>query len=74
MADAEPPAQEGEGRVEAMSQTTERDTGSEERTQLGARVPKSLHRRLRVYAATEDREVQDAVIEAIEDFLRRHGY
>jgi hypothetical protein len=74
MAKAEPPAPGGEGRVEAVSQTAERDADSEERVQLGARIAKSLHRRLRVYAATEDRDVQDAVAEALDDFLRRHGY
>jgi len=57
-----------------MSQATEQATGGEERTQLGARVPKSLHRRLRVYAATEGKDVQDVVAEAVDRLLTEQGY
>jgi len=40
-------------------------------TQLAARIPKELHRRLRLYCVTYDIAVQDFVTQAIEEKLGR---
>lgn len=37
------------------------------------RGPKSLRRRLRVLAAETDRSVQDISVEALKEYLERHG-
>ena len=40
-------------------------------TQLATRIPKDLHRRLKLYCVTHDIAVQDFVVEAIEEKLGR---
>ena len=40
-------------------------------TQLATRIPKELHRRLKLYCVTHEIAVQDFVTEAIEQKLRR---
>ena len=40
-------------------------------TQLATRIPKELHRRLKLYCVTHDIAVQDFVVEAIEEKLGR---
>ena len=40
-------------------------------TQLAARIPKELHRRLRLYCVTHDIVLMHFVTEAIEEKLRR---
>jgi len=39
--------------------------------QLATRIPKDLHRRLKLYCVTNDMMVQDFVVEAIEEKLGR---
>ena len=43
----------------------------EAQTQLATRIPKELHRRLRLYCVTHDIAVQDFVTQAIEEKLGR---
>ena len=40
-------------------------------TQLATRIPKDLHRRLKLYCVTHDIMVQQFVVEAIEERLGR---
>ena len=40
-------------------------------TQLATRIPKDLHRRLKLYCVTHEIAVQDFVVEAIEEKLGR---
>ena len=40
-------------------------------TQLATRIPKELHRRLKLYCVTHEIDVQDFVTEAIEEKLGR---
>jgi predicted HicB family RNase H-like nuclease len=40
-------------------------------TQLATRIPKELHRRLKLHCVTNDIMVQDFVVEAIEEKLGR---
>ena len=40
-------------------------------TQLATRIPKDLHRRLKLHCVTNDIMVQDFVVEAIEEKLGR---
>jgi len=40
-------------------------------TQLATRIPKELHRRLKLYCVTHDMMVQHFVVEAIEEKLGR---
>ena len=40
-------------------------------TQLATRIPKDLHRRLKLHCVTKDIMVQDFVVEAIEEKLGR---
>ena len=40
-------------------------------TQLATRIPKQLHRRLKLYCVTHEIDVQDFVTEAIEEKLGR---
>jgi hypothetical protein len=40
-------------------------------TQLATRIPKDLHRRLKLYCVTHDTMLQHFVTEAIEERLRR---
>ena len=47
---------------------TERD---EPIAQLAARIPKDLHRRLKLYCVTHETAVQDFVIHAIQEKLGR---
>ena len=47
---------------------TERD---EPVAQLATRIPKELHRRLKLHCVTHDIAVQDFVVEAIEEKLGR---
>jgi len=46
-------------------------TAHEAWTQLATRIPKDLHRRLKVYCVTHEIAVQDFVVEAIEEKLGR---
>ena len=48
-----------------------RETTEEVLTQLATRIPKDLHRRLKVYCVTHEIAVQDFVVEAIEEKLGR---
>ena len=48
-------------------------TAHEAWTQLATRIPKDLHRRLKVYCVTHEIAVQDFVVEAIEEKLGRTG-
>ena len=49
-------------------------TGEEPSTQLATRIPRSLHRRLRVYCVTHDVILMHFVAAAIEEKLARsHG-
>jgi len=40
-------------------------------TQLATRIPKDLHRRLKLHCVTNDTMVQDFVVEAIEENLEQ---
>ena len=40
-------------------------------TQLATRIPKELHRRLKLHCVTHDTSVMDFVVEAIEEKLGR---
>ena len=42
-------------------------------TQLATRVPKDLHRRLKLHCVTHEIAVQDFVVEAIEEKLKRRA-
>lgn len=46
---------------------------SEETVTFSFRGPKSLRRRLRMHAAETDRSVQDVAVEALQEYLERHG-
>jgi predicted HicB family RNase H-like nuclease len=41
-------------------------------TQLATRIPKELHRRLKVHCVTHEIALQDFVVEALEEKLRRN--
>lgn len=41
--------------------------------QFGGRIPTSLRRRVRVYAAASDKEVAQILREALEEYLTRKG-
>ena len=47
--------------------------GDEPLTQLATRIPKELHRRLKLHCVTHDIAVQDFVTEAIEEKLGRNA-
>lgn len=40
---------------------------------VSVRMRRSLRRRLNVYAAQHERQIQDIAAEAIEDFLKKRG-
>ena len=42
-------------------------------TQLATRIPKELHRRLKLHCVTNDTSVMEFVVEAIEEKLGRKG-
>ena len=46
-------------------------TAHEAWTQLATRIPKELHRRLKLYCVTHEIDVQDFVTEAVEEKLGR---
>ena len=46
-------------------------TAHEAWTQLATRIPKELHRRLKLHCVTHDTSVMDFVVEAIEEKLGR---
>ena len=46
-------------------------TAHEAWTQLATRIPKELHRRLKLYCVTHEIDVQDFVTQAIEEKLGR---
>ena len=46
-------------------------TAHEAWTQLATRIPKELHRRLKLHCVTHEIAVQDFVVEAIEEKLGR---
>ena len=46
-------------------------TAHEAWTQLATRIPKELHRRLKLHCVTHEIAVQDFVMEAIEEKLKR---
>ncbi len=48
-----------------------RERTEEPLTQLATRIPKELHRRLKLYCVTHEIDVQDFVTEAIEEKLGR---
>ena len=48
-----------------------RETTEEVLTQLATRIPKDLHRRLKLHCVTHEIAVQDFVVEAIEEKLGR---
>jgi len=47
--------------------------GDEAWTQLATRIPKELHRRVKLHCVTQDIAVMRFVIEAIEERLGRRG-
>jgi len=47
--------------------------GDEAWTQLATRIPKELHRRVKLHCVTRDSAVMRFVIEAIEEKLGRRG-
>jgi predicted HicB family RNase H-like nuclease len=48
-----------------------RETTEEVWTQLATRIPKELHRRLKLHCVTKDIAVMHFVVQAIEEKLRR---
>jgi len=42
-----------------------------ETSKLSALIPKEIHRRAKVYAAENERDLQDVVAEALEKFIAR---
>jgi len=48
-----------------------RETTEEVLTQLATRIPKELHRRLKLHCVTHEIDVQDFVTQAIEEKLGR---
>jgi predicted HicB family RNase H-like nuclease len=42
-------------------------------TQLATRIPKELHRRLKLHCVTNDKSVMHFVVQAIEEKLGREG-
>ena len=42
-------------------------------TQLATRIPKELHRRLKLYCVTHDTSVMDFVVAALKEKLARQG-
>ncbi len=49
------------------------DRGEEAWVQLATRIPKTLHRQLKLYCVTSDTSVMDFVVAAIEERLGRVG-
>lgn len=47
--------------------------GEEARTQLATRIPKELHRRLKLHCVTHDIVLMHFVVDAIEEKLGREG-
>jgi predicted HicB family RNase H-like nuclease len=47
--------------------------GEEAWTQLATRIPKELHRRLKLHCVTHDTSVMDFVVEALKEKLGREG-
>lgn len=46
---------------------------TEEQTQLATRIPKELHRKLKLHCVTHDLPLMDFVVQAIRDKLARGG-
>lgn len=48
--------------------------GSDEKVSMTVRVHPDIRRRLRIAAAEDERELQDIIAEAIDDWLTRHKH
>ncbi|MFD0883421.1 hypothetical protein ACFQ08_02455 [Streptosporangium algeriense] len=42
--------------------------------QFGGRIPSSLRRRVRMAAVAQDKDAQDVLREALEQYLERHNF
>ncbi|MEJ8662293.1 ribbon-helix-helix domain-containing protein [Streptomyces sp. MS1.AVA.4] len=49
------------------------EAADEERVLISGRVRASVRKRLRMYAAANDENLQDLLDRAIDDYLSRHG-
>lgn len=49
------------------------ETADEERVLISGRVRASVRKRLRLYAAEHDENLQDVLDHAIDEYLNRHG-
>lgn len=49
------------------------ETADEERVLISGRVRASVRKRLRLYAAEHDENLQDVLDRAIDEYLNRHG-
>ncbi len=56
-----------------MANTTKKREEAATKERAGVRLEKSLRRRLKVHAAAADRELQEVLDEAVEEYLKRHG-
>lgn len=63
------PRQERSGQAEKESSELRSEIAREEVSQLNVRVPRSLHKRLKIKAVQEDREVAELVAEALRAYL-----
>lgn len=55
----------------ARSESTT-DSPSTEVSQVNARVPAELHKRLKLFAVEHEKEIKDIVAEAIRSYLEEH--
>ena len=60
------PSGQSETTREAAEQAGEEDT-----TRLNAEIPNSLHRRVKIQAASQDSSMKDVVVQALEEYLSK---
>ena len=49
------------------------DPGSDPLESFNTRLPRSLHRRLKVHVALKGQKIQDVMHQALDEYLTRHG-
>jgi hypothetical protein len=49
------------------------DAAQEDQVRLNADVPRSLRKRVQMQSVTEERNIREVVIDAVEEYLERHS-
>jgi hypothetical protein len=49
------------------------DAAQEDQVRLNADVPRSLRKRVQMQSVTEERNIREVVIDAMEEYLERHS-